>query len=310
MAAVAELARISATCGPFDLADNPAYQRWREAKLARYPRKLEDITIEIRDPERITLEQRRAIVDCCNRANMAFYAFQRAEEEDERCLRSSLISFGATFGLRAIEDHRSAEADGIVRIEVVSSGGRFGYIPYTDRAIAWHTDGYYNFHGPRHCIDAMLLHCAQNAAHGGENRLLDPEIAYIRLRDEDPAHIAALMHPAAMSIPENVEDNGTIRPVNIGPVFFIHPTGALGMRYTARKRNITWRDDDQTKRAIGALERILDTDPLVLRARMSPGQGLICNNVLHDRSPFQSGPDRCRLLYRIRYHGRIGRSEN
>src|SRR5579871_2216134 len=104
MAAVAELARISATYGPFDLADDPAYQRWRDGKLARYPRKLEDITIEIRDPERITPEERRAVVDCCDRANMALYAFRRAEE-NERCLRSSLLSFGATFGLRAIEDH-------------------------------------------------------------------------------------------------------------------------------------------------------------------------------------------------------------
>ena len=35
-----------------------------------------------------------------------------------------LIAFGRAFGLAAIEDHRSAEADGIVRIEIVDQGGR------------------------------------------------------------------------------------------------------------------------------------------------------------------------------------------
>ncbi|MDE2375742.1 TauD/TfdA family dioxygenase [Bradyrhizobium sp.] len=240
---------------------------------------------------------------------MAVYAFGHIDD-DEASVRASLLSFGATFGLRAIEDHRSAEADGVVRIEAVQGGERYGYIPYTDRAIAWHTDGYYNFHGAGRSVQAMLLHCAQGAEHGGENRLLDPEIAYIRLRDEDPAHIVALMHSSAMSIPENAEANGTIRPVNVGPVFFVQPGGTLGMRYTARKRNIVWRNDEPTRRAVAALERILGTDPLVLRTRMSPGQGLICNNVLHDRSAFRSAATGGRLLYRIRYHGRIGRSED
>lgn len=293
----------------FDLADEASYRRWRDAKLERYPMRVEDIIVEVRDPQRVVASERAAIANCCARANMALYAFGRAEDDEAR-VRAGLLAFGTAFGLRAIEDHRSAEADGIVRIEVVHGGGRFGYIPYTDRAIAWHTDGYYNFHGADRSVQAMLLHCAQNAEHGGDNRLLDPEIVYIRLRDEDPAHIAALMHPSAMSIPENAEANGTIRPVNVGPVFFVQPGGTLGMRYTARKRNIAWRDDEPTRRAVGALERILDTDPLVLRIRMSRGQGLICNNVLHDRSAFRSAATGSRLLYRVRYHGRIGRSED
>ncbi len=309
MTAIAELPGKSLACARgFDLADDVGYRRWRDAKLARYPARVEEITVEIGDPQRITPAERTAIMDRCARANMALYAFGHARG-DERRLRPSLLSFGATFGLQAIEDHRSAEADGIVRIEVVENGGRFGYIPYTDRAISWHTDGYYNFQGPRRCVDAMLLHCARSAEDGGENRLLDPEIAYIRLRDQDPAHIGALMHPAAMSIPENIEDNGTVRPANLGPVFFIGPAGTLSMRYTARKRNIAWRDDEQTRRAVGALERILDAEPLVLRMKMAPGQGLICNNVLHDRSGFRSGTEGGRLLYRVRYHGRIGRPE-
>ncbi|MBI5263318.1 MAG: TauD/TfdA family dioxygenase [Bradyrhizobium sp.] len=290
-------------------ANDRDYRRWRDARLARYPLRVEELLVEIRDPFRVTPAEHAAIMSRCDRANMALYAFGLMKQ-DELLLRAGLLSLGATFGLRAIEDHRSAGTDGIVRIEVVNEGGRNGYIPYTDRPISWHTDGYYNFHSPRRCVGAMLLHCARSAEQGGENRLLDPEIAYIKLRDDDPAHIGALMHPAAMSIPENAEESGAIRPVNVGPVFFVHPSGALGMRYTARKRNILWRDDEQTRKAVAALERILDTDPLVLRIKMSPGQGMICNNVLHDRSGFRSAADEGRLLYRVRYHGRICRPEN
>ena len=58
-------------------------------------------------------------------------------------------------------------------------------------------------------------------------------------------------------------------------------------------------------RANAALGEILETDPLVLRVRMRPGQGLICNNVLHDRTGFVSAATAGRLLFRIRYDNRI-----
>ena len=134
----------------------------------------------------------------------------------------------------------------------------------------------------------MLLHCARRAREGGENRLLDPEIAYIRLRDEDPALIASLTQPDAMAIPENVEPDGKVRPLNVGPVFYV-ASGRLGMRYTARKRNVIWREDAVTRRAAARLLEILDSDPLVLKGRLEPGQGLICNNALHDRAAFCDG---------------------
>ena len=153
----------------------------------------------------------------------------------------------------------------------------------------------------------MLLHCMRPAGQGGVNRLLDPEIAYIRLRDSDPRLIEALTHPEAMTIPESVEANGRVRPVNVGPVFFTDARGALGMRFTARKRNVVWRDDSATRSAVALLESVLAADPLVLETRMEPGQGLICNNVLHDRTGFAPSEEtgRDRLLFRIRYADRI-----
>ncbi|MEJ2125212.1 MAG: TauD/TfdA family dioxygenase [Alphaproteobacteria bacterium] len=291
--------------GPFSLDNEAEYSCWRDAKLASYPRTVDELLISIGVLAAPSQNEHAAVLDLCKRANMAVYQ-TGAVGRDAEAVRPALRALGAAFGLRAAEDHRSAEADGIVAIEVASAGGRLGYIPYTTRPISWHTDGYYNFHGPENCIPAMVLHCVRDAAEGGVSTLLDSDIAYIRLRDRDPALIAALMHPEAMTIPPGEEAGGRPRPANTGPVFYVAPqSGALGMRYTARKRNIEWRDDAATTRARAALEEVLADDPLILRHKLQPGQGVICNNVLHTRTAFADGEGAGRLLYRVRYHERI-----
>ena len=288
----------------FDLLDDAQYARWRDAKLANYPTKVEDLVVELHDLAAPTVAEIGAIRALHARANMAVYACRKLVG-DEQAQRQGVLAFGAQLGLRVAEDHRSREADGIVRIELADSGGRAGYIPYTNRAIAWHTDGYYNYHGPDRAIFAMLLHCARDAA-GGENGLLDHEIAYIRLRDEDSGHIEALCDPQAMTIPANVEADGKVRPANVGPVFFFEPRSArIAMRYTARTRSIEWRDAPRVKAAAAALGRILASEPLVLRTKLEPGMGLVCNNVLHDRTGFETSSREGRLLYRVRYHDPI-----
>jgi hypothetical protein len=146
------------------------------------------------------------------------------------------------------------------------------------------------------------------AAAGGGNRLLDPEIAYILLRDADPRYVEALSAPDAMTIPANEEDAATPRPAQTGPVF-ASDGGALHMRYTARTRSIEWRADEATQAAVRFLKKILDSDsPYVFTLQLAGGQGLVCNNVLHDRSAFTdySAPAPGRLVYRARYSDRIG----
>ena len=61
----------------------------------------------------------------------------------------------------------------------------------------WHTDGYYN--ALEQPVKSFILHCYQQAPVGGENQLLDPEIAYLRLRERNPEFVRALMHPEAMT---------------------------------------------------------------------------------------------------------------
>ena len=97
---------------------------------------------------------------------------------------------------------------------------------------------------------------------------------------------------------------------NSGPVFSIDAsTGQLHMRYTARTRSIEWHADADVRAAVAALERLLATpSPWIHHLTLEPGMGLLCNNVLHDRSAFTDDPAHPRLLYRARYHDRIDAS--
>jgi alpha-ketoglutarate-dependent taurine dioxygenase len=170
--------------------------------------------------------------------------------------------------------------------------------------LSWHTDGYYN--APEQQVRAFILHCAQAAAEGGENSLIDHELVYLRIRDENPALIKALMHPEAMVIPPNVEQGSEIRRACAGPVFSVDQlTGSLHMRYTARKRNIQWRDDALTREAAQLITQILDIDEIAYTYRLSAGEGVISNNVLHRRSGFVDDENAKRLMYRARYYDRV-----
>ena len=79
------------------------------------------------------------------------------------------------------------------------------------------------------------------------------------------------------------------------------------MRYTARGVNIAWKNDERTRAARAALDRILAGAPYVLRLRLEPGMGMVCNNVLHARTAFRNAPGHRRLLYRARYYDRIAK---
>ena len=211
------------------------------------------------------------------------------------------------FGLNRLDSNLCAE-DGLSEIAVRPEGAAARYIPYTDRPIQWHTDGYYN--APDRLIRGFLLHCESDAAQGGESTLMDHEIAYILLRDQDPALAQALFHPEAMTVPANADDGRELRGVQSGPVFSRDAeTGALHMRYTARTRSILWRDDPATRAAAVRLRDIMNdpASPYVIRHRLAPGEGVICNNILHGRAAFQDDPAgaKRRLVWRARSYDRV-----
>jgi hypothetical protein len=296
--------RVDARPGAaYDLADEAAYQSWRATKLARFPKTLAELVVEVRDPRALSTAERQALLERCARANMAVYASPVAGDPDKEIPRQ----LGLQLGLRDLDPNYLADDDGISPLAVAEHGTRGEFIPYTNRGIKWHTDGYYN-PGER-TVRAVLLHCVARAETGGENELLDQEIAYIQLRDRDPQHIRALMADDAMTIPARIEGERIERAAQAGPVFSVDAGGFLHMRYTARAISIEWKDDAATHAALAALEDILGAaSPWVFRGRLEPGMGLVSNNVLHTRTPFTDSPRHRRLIYRARYYQRVSAS--
>lgn len=282
------------------LASNARYREWRAARLDSYPRCVDDLVTSIGGLTDLDNDANAAIRANCRRANMAIYTCR-----DVTVDRAAICAFALNFGLSRLDHHLCANDDGVSEITMTSEGTRGDYVPYSDRSLSWHTDGYYNKESSR--VRAVVLHCAQDAATGGENTLLDPEIAYISLRDANPAFIAAFEHPECMTIPANLVNGREIRPAISGPVFSYDDSGgALHMRFSARRKNIRWRDDTATTAAREFLSDLLaDESGPVLRYRLRPGQGLISNNVLHNRTAFNDGPAQKRLLYRARFFDRI-----
>jgi hypothetical protein len=289
--------------GPFDLQDANAYRAWRERKLDTAPRRIEDIVVALDDPRRLESPQRQRLVELNAACNMAIYVGKTGGDPDKDIPRL----LGEQLGLKTLDGHWLTDSDGISPLSVIGAeqrGERKDFIPYTDKPIKWHTDGYYNV--PERTIRGLMLHCVQSAASGGENQLLDHEIAYLLLRDENPEFIRALSAADAMTIPPRMDESGVARAAQPGPVFSVNADGTLHMRYTARTVSIAWRDDPVTQAAVAALERILaKPTPWTLHGRLEPGMGLVCNNVLHDRSGFTETPEKRRLLYRARYYERV-----
>ncbi|MBU1236245.1 MAG: TauD/TfdA family dioxygenase [Gammaproteobacteria bacterium] len=288
----------------FDLDDAGAYAEWRQLKLDTAPRRIEDVVVELGDPRRLTSAERDQLLALNATANMAVYVGKTGHDPDKEIPRQ----LGAQLGLKTLDSHWLTDDDAISPISVRGAevrGERREFIPYTDKPIRWHTDGYYN--APERTVRGLILHCVDSAAAGGENQLLDHDIAYILLRDENPDFIRALSAPDAMTIPARTDDQGVARAEQPGPVFSVDSRGKLHMRYTARTVSIAWKDNAATQAAKAALERILaNPTPWTLHGRLEPGMGLVCNNVLHDRAGFTETPDRRRLLYRARYYERVG----
>lgn len=287
---------------PFHLDNDSAYQTWRACKLENYPGSLADLVVEVHDPRCLTHAEHKAVLARCQIANMAIYASPKLDRD-----KAIPRELGKQFNLTQLDNNMCADDDGITSLTVAEGEGiRQTYIPYTNKPIHWHTDGYYNSLDKQ--IYGVLLHCVCPAQEGGENALLDHEMAYLKLRDENPDYIHALMQPDVMCIPANTTTGTEIRPTRCGPVFSLTPTGHLHMRYTKRTRSIIWKSDQTTQAAVQCLENLLDSDsPYIFRATLQAGQGLISNNVLHDRSGFADSlePNQQRLLYRARYYQRI-----
>lgn len=291
---------------PFLLDNTAAYTQWRANKLASYPTDVTELVVPIHDPFHLTPQEKEKMLALCRKTNMVVYQIMSDKLADKEALQA----LSAQFGLIRLDHNLGADDDGITALQVHSDEEKRSsteYIPYTNRPINWHTDGYYNI--PVQQVRGLVLHCVRPALTGGENMLLDHDMAYLHLRDTQPDYIAALMENDVMTIPPNLEGNVELRAAQSGPVFSIDPhTGSLEMRYTARTKSIIWKSDPVVKAALRCLTDFFNShSPYIFQHRLAPNQGLICNNVLHTRSGFtdSSSPLQQRLLYRLRFYDRI-----
>ena len=283
---------------PFNLNNNTAYQQWRSGRLGCMDPAISDILVQLKDPYRLSDDEKTAVIQCCEKYNMAIYQINDLDTQD----KSLVHELGNQLDMRHLDANLRADEDSVSSLQVREQVGNM-YIPYTNKALSWHTDGYYNHLDKQ--IFGIIMHCVRPAIEGGVNSLINPENVYIALRDVNPAYIEALMHPEAMIIPDNVEAGKVIRAAQDGPVFMVKPNGRLHMRFSARKRNIVWRDTDDTHRAVEMINHLLADDNNVLKVKLKAGQGIICNNVLHNRSAFADSEQQKRLMYRARYYDAV-----
>ncbi|MEJ5269716.1 MAG: TauD/TfdA family dioxygenase [Hydrogenophilus sp.] len=283
------------------------WREWWERKSANYPVAPDDLLVEIADPANPTPAERSAVCIRVARYGAAIYCFPaRFSHLESDPLKACLLRFAAAFGLKRLDANLLADDDGLTPITVHETGERARYIPYTSHPIQWHTDGYYN--APQRRVRSLVLHAVRPALSGGENRLFDPEMLYLLLGEENPEYLDALLADETMNIPPGRDPDGYERDWSKGPVFLweSYPDGVrLEMRYTARQRNIAWREDPLVAAARAAMTRHLNApaNPYRLTVRLEMGMGLIGHNILHTREPFIDAqePAQRRLLYRGRF---------
>jgi hypothetical protein len=244
--------------------------RWRDRKLSQAPASLNELLVEIDDPRTISASEHQAVLERCLRSNMAIYVSALGGEEGTYIPRA----VGMRFGCNNINHNRGAEEDAVTALTVQDDQLHAPYIPYTNKEIHWHTDGYYNRLDLQNYSN--LLHCVRPAMEGGENGLMDHEMAYLLMREESTDYVRALMREDAMVIPNHVVDGEELRPERVGPVFMVTAAGNLHMRYTMRKRNIVWNQDPLVQEAVAWLEQLLKSDcEHIFHATLQSGWGLI-----------------------------------
>lgn len=285
---------------PFLLENEAEYQVWRARKLELRQQLDANLVLQLDHTGGLSESQRAQARQQVSAFNFAI--FQSAKEMS----KLEFLALNSQFGLQRLDSNLGADIDGVTSLRVVGEADeRAQYIPYTNRALNWHTDGYYN--EPDRSIDAFALYCVNQALRGGGNCLFDHELLYILIRDQAPELLAALMAEDLMRIPPNIQANRVIRGEASGPVFSIlSGQRGLRMRYTSRPRYIVWKSDKRSQQALNLVREILMDSAAVIELRLENNQGIVCNNILHGRQAFHDqAMQPGRLIYRARFYDAI-----
>ncbi len=280
-------------------------------KVSNYPVNPGHLMITIRNPLALSAVERSAMMEQICQRNYVLYQY----DESNRAFQNGYQEICRQLGIQNPVANPASDEKGVTTIEVVNETSKTAsrYIPFSNQALNWHTDGYYN--DEEHTIRAFVLHCRQSAASGGVTSLLDHELIFALLYQQNPKWIEALAQKDVLTIPANIQNGRNLRAAFSGPVFERDPvTAQLIMRYTERKRNIVWQNDPLVQAALDAIKALLrDQSNWVTRLTLQPGQGVIANNVLHHRSVFSNQSEsitQIRKLERIRFSTRVDSTEN
>ncbi len=290
--------------GSFSKMSDEAFENWRRVKLRRAKDAAARVgTVAIEDPTVLSNNELHALRYSIESLGYALY---KLSDRDKEFGANELVALSAQLGLHHLDKNRCAYDDGISRIQDDASGEQKHYIPYSNKALNWHTDGYYN--ETEHRVKAFALHCIRAASAGGDSMLMDHEVIYLLMREHNHEMAAAMFREDAMAIPVNEVDKANLREEQVGPVFWQDPiSGGLQMRYTARTRSIRWNDDKLIRDGVAFITELLKDSSYATRYKLKAGEGVISNNCLHARTSFDDGQTEAatgRLLLRARFFDR------
>lgn len=277
----------------------PHYSSWASSKLP-YAADTPDI-IEILNPTKLNDKDLKNISASIDKFNFALYQLR----DETNNFEISYKPFCNQLGLDDLDRHLCLEEDLITKIFNDTVKSKAFYIPYTNKPINWHTDGYYN--KQEQMVYSFLLHCSQPAFEGGENSILDPDQVFIYLMEQDKRFIDVLLCDDVMTIPENRKNGELIRPETSTAIFkVLNSQHDVLMRYSMRKKNIIFKQDALTQEALSCMDEFInaETSPHI-SIKLKAGQGIVSNNVLHKRTAFKDKTGLERLYYRARFYNRI-----
>ena len=266
------------------------FLKWASQKENNIPKNINEISVEIKDINRTTKSEISKIRSTLDRFNTCLYRSNRDLESN-----SCLLDFAKAVGMKTF-DCNNIEANEISTISSIKNE-KIQYIPYTNKALNWHTDGYYD----KKPLFSWLLHCINPADDGGENYLLDHELAmreYVLSYDD----IEILMNKRAITIPESQGSNRS--EISTYIFSFDNDYEKLHMRFSMRKDNI--KMSDKTFTAMSKLTNVIENNcsKYSITYKLSKNEGILSNNILHGRNSFKDDKVQRKLL-RIRSYERL-----
>ena len=271
-------------------AKSAEFLRWAEEKEKNIPQNSDGILVNIHDINNVKTSEIAKIKETIYKYNSCIYSSKIALKSN-----TNLLKFVELVGMRTY-DCNNIDSNEISTITPLQNS-KINYIPYTDKLLNWHTDGYYD----KKSIFSWLLHCVNPATQGGENYLLDHELVlreYL-LRNDD---INNLMAEDALTIPES---KYTSRSEISTYIFsFKNKYKRLHMRFSMRKDNIG--TSAKANSAVIKLREIIEGNcaKYSLTYKLQKNEGIITNNILHGRKAFKDDKVKRKLL-RIRSYERL-----